>query len=234
MNNRNSSSPIICAIALSLVVQFPVSADLKPISQSDSISLEKAGPGTIPAESTISTQPVSSDTPSGPIVSAPAVTTTATALLPAHTSTYTVVKGDSLTRIAEKFNTTRKKLAALNSLTVNKVTPGQVILVPSYKKSKSAIAANTSEKPQRIYPKAQPVQGFDISASTLPPRPVPTQSGNTDLSAHATGKPAPVAKLVSPSELAADMARNAAPNVVSCPSHKSTGARSRAATPHGG
>jgi cell wall-associated NlpC family hydrolase len=131
--------------------------------------------------------------------------------LPAHTATYTVVKGDSLTRLAVKFKTTRKKLEELNNLTASKITPGQVLLVPSYKKSKSAGVAKAA-KPHHTYPMAQPVQDFDIPASTFASCPVPLPSEENDEPAPATEKPAPIAQLVSPSELAADMAKMQAEN----------------------
>jgi len=206
MINRNLTSPILFAVVLSLVVPFSVSADLKPAPQADSIPPETISPANSLSENTGSSQALSSDIPSGPVGAPEAGPTT----LAAHTTTYTVVKGDSLTRIAEKFNTTRKKLEALNNLTASKITAGQVILVPSYKKkSKSAIAANSPAIPPKLCPQAQPVQPFDtappIGSSAAPVR--SEASGSS-----ATEKPAPIAKLVSPSELAADMAQMQAEN----------------------
>ncbi len=55
------------------------------------------------------------------------VTVSTNKTAPAHTMPYTVVAGDTLTKLADKFNTTRKKLKALNDLAVSKLTPGQVI-----------------------------------------------------------------------------------------------------------
>jgi len=117
-----------------------------------------------------------------------------------------VVKGDSLTSIAKKFNTTRKKLKALNNLTASTVKPGQLLLVPFTKSSKSPTAIALTSKTHHHYLMAQPVQDFDIPASTFAscPVPIPSQDEETDSSAPGgTEKRAPIAKLVSPSELAA-------------------------------
>ena len=185
MKNRNLSSPILCALILSLVANPPL--------------LSQAEPGV--------------STPSG-VIYAPAATTVGTPAAPAHTAAYTVMAGDSLTRIAEKFNTTRKKLKALNNLTANTVKPGQILLVPSTKKSaKSATAAITpgasKAKAHHTYLVAQPVQDFDIPVSTLASRPVPIPSPDEDTASPApvaVEKHAPVAKPVSPDELAAESA----------------------------
>jgi len=47
------------------------------------------------------------------------------------TSTYTVIKGDSLYSIAKKFNTSVSELVKLNNLTSNNLSIGQVLKVPS-------------------------------------------------------------------------------------------------------
>ena len=47
------------------------------------------------------------------------------------TSNYTVVKGDSLYKIANKFNTSVSELIRLNNLTSNNLSIGQVLKVPS-------------------------------------------------------------------------------------------------------
>jgi cell wall-associated NlpC family hydrolase len=116
---------------------------------------------------------------------------------------YTVVAGDSLTSIARKFNTTRKKVRALNNLAVSKVTPGQILLVPA-PLAKTSTA--TLAKPQHTYLVAQPVQDFDVPASTFAscPVPLPTPEDDPDTTPDATEKSAPIAKLVSPSEMAAE------------------------------
>ena len=89
--------------------------------------------------------------------------------------TYTVVKGDSLTKIAKKYHTTRKKLETLNGLAGSKVAPGQILVVGETKPSKKKSAVAASEKKHR-YPYAQPVQDFDVPASTFASCPVPLPS----------------------------------------------------------
>ena len=90
------------------------------------------------------------EVPSGPVAAtsatvtstpSPGVTVSTTKTAPPHTMPYTVVKGDSLTKLAAKYNTTRKKLEDLNSLTHFKLTPGQVIYVPVSAKKLAALSA---------------------------------------------------------------------------------------------
>jgi cell wall-associated NlpC family hydrolase len=192
MKNRTLTSPILSVIVLSLVANPPL--------------LSQADPG------------VSNSTYSTPAAQAAPVATTsgATAAPTAkHTTTYTVVKGDSWTSIAQKFNTTRKKLKKLNNLTATTVKPGQVLLVPSTRSARTATAALThKEKTDHEYPMAQPVQDFDIPASTFASCPVPIPSEDEDAASPApvvAEKPAPVAKPVAPEELAAAQAQENGP-----------------------
>ena len=189
MKNRNLSSPILSAIVLSLVANPAL--------------LSQAEPG------------VSNCTYSAPAAQpAPSATAGGAAMAPTatHTTTYTVVKGDSWTSIAQKFKTTRKKLKALNNLTAATVKPGQVLQVPSLKSAKPSTTAALAAKAKtrHEYLMAQPVQDFDIPASTFASCPVPLPSPDEDADSPApvaAEKRAPIAKLVSPAELAAEPAR---------------------------
>jgi LysM repeat protein len=185
MKNRNLSSPILSAIVLSLVA-FPL------LSQAESgvANFTTTAPAAQPAPATATS----------------GVTAAPTAKA---SSTYTVVAGDSLTSIAKKFQTTRKKLKALNNLASSTVKPGQILQVPSLTSAKTATTGLTPKaKKHHAYAAAQPVQDFDIPASTFAScPPVPSSDENADSSAPvAAGKPAPVAKLVSPTDLAAQPA----------------------------
>ncbi len=150
--------------------------------------------------------------------------------------TYIVVAGDSYTSISKKFNTTIKKLKKLNNLTAKTVKPGQVLQIPP-----ATVAATSAVKPavkpaakpktisitpatkiastkpkttpqSKAYLQAQPVQDFDIPASTFASCPVPQSTPESDAEAQDAEAPAqvvkekaaPVAKLVSPAELAVD------------------------------
>jgi len=119
---------------------------------------------------------------------------------PPHTMAYTVVKGDSLTKLAAKYNTTRKKLEEINGLTSFKLKPGQVIYVPVSAKKLAALAK------RHLTPV---VQDFDIPASTFASCPVvPSNGSDDDSDLVATyGKAPPIANLVSPSEMEADAKR---------------------------
>jgi cell wall-associated NlpC family hydrolase len=150
-----------------------------------------------PAPASWSSTSVTTSTPS------PGVTVSTTKTAPPHTMAYTVAKGDSLTKLAAKYNTTRKKLEDLNSLTNFKLTPGQVIYVPASAKKLAALSA------AKHHPATPVVQDYDIPASTFAGCPVPPSNGSddtTDLVA-TYGKAPPIGQLVSPSEMAADQAK---------------------------
>ena len=100
---------------------------------------------------------------------------------PAAIKTYVVAKGDSLTRIASRFNTTRKKLEALNGLTSSTIKPGQVLIVGHTKTSKTRLASTVHALPAKThhYLVAQPVQDFDVPAATFASCPVPAESEMT-------------------------------------------------------
>jgi LysM repeat protein len=193
MKNRKSYPPIIRVIVLLLVAGAPIVA--------------KAQTG---VSNTTTAAPAAQTSP------AAASGTTAPVPMAKGCISYTVVAGDSLTSLAQKFNTTRKKLKEINNLTSSTLKAGQILQVPSLKSGKSATTASTSEaKRHHAYPMAQPVQDFDIPASTFAscPVPLPSSDQNGDSSAPmAAVKPAPIAKLVSPAELTAETASaNAAP-----------------------
>ena len=209
MKNRNLSSPILSAIVLSLVASPALLSQAEPGVPNSTTS----APAAQPASSTVAT--------SG---AAPAPTAK-------QTTTYTVVKGDSWTSLAQKFKTTRKKLKALNNLTATTVKPGEVLLVPSRKSgpadgsnfANSSHSADGSNNPTALaakakvyheYLRAQPVQDFDIPASTFASCPVPIPSPDEDADSPApvvAEKQAPIAKLVSPAELTANQAQESSP-----------------------
>ncbi|WP_057737523.1 LysM peptidoglycan-binding domain-containing protein [Liquorilactobacillus uvarum] len=58
---------------------------------------------------------------------------------------YTVKYGDSLTIIAEKYNTTTTELMSLNKLDTGTINPGTKLIVPSTKKATSVSSATDSE-----------------------------------------------------------------------------------------
>jgi LysM repeat protein/cell wall-associated NlpC family hydrolase len=186
MINRKLSSPILCVIVLSLVANPSLPSQADPASSNATYSGSAAQPAPAATSSGASTTPVAKSS-----------------------STYTVVKGDTLTSIAQKFNTTRRKLKKLNDLTTSVVKPGQILLVPSATSGKLATAGHhpKTTSPGATFPRAQPVQDFDIPASTFASCPVPTSDEDSETPAVAPEKPASIAKLVSPAEMAADSAR---------------------------
>jgi cell wall-associated NlpC family hydrolase len=108
---------------------------------------------------------------------------------------YTVVKGDSLTKIARKYHTTRRKLETLNGLPNSKIKPGQILVVGETKHPKAAPSVAAKEKPHH-YLAARPVEDYDIPAATFASCPVPLPSDNdtpesAPAPAAATEQPAP-------------------------------------------
>ena len=198
MKNRNLPSPILCALVLSLVSNppLPSHADIGVSTPTATVPAAQSTPAAAPTTGSARVAPVAK-----------------------NTIAYTVVKGDSLTSIAGKFNTTRKKLKALNNLTVSTIKPGQILQVPGTRSAKkTAVATASKAKIHHDYLAAQPVQDFDIPASTFASCPVPMPSEDEDADSAAPGlaeKPAPIAKLVSPAELAADEVQK---NAASAPS----------------
>jgi LysM repeat protein len=92
---------------------------------------------------------------SGP-VTAPAVATLA---LPKHTHAahrlYTVVKGDTLTRIAKRYHTTTSAIMAANNLTnAGRLAIGQKLHIPAHESRASSTAEETT--PQETEPHAAP------------------------------------------------------------------------------
>ena len=65
------------------------------------------------------------------------------------TSNYTVVKGDSLYKIANKFNTSVSELIRLNNLTSNNLSIGKVLKVPSG--NSSSVREYTIQKGDSLY-----------------------------------------------------------------------------------
>lgn len=170
---------------------------------------------------TTATPPPVSTPPAAP-VALPATTPTGTTTAPEERpSTYTVVSGDSYWTIAQKFGCSVKSLKKINNAKNNNLKPGQVLKIPPAKGTtptastpavpSMATPPTTTETPEstpsqqnpapqhkhkQVFAKAQPVQAVDLAAD----------AGSSAKSADVTESHAPVAKLVSPEELAADEA----------------------------
>jgi cell wall-associated NlpC family hydrolase len=180
MKNRRITIPIISMVAACTAL-LPLRAQQAAL-----------GPVVPPAPTPA---PNSWTSPSTSAIPSPGGTTLVKKSAPLHSVAYTVVKGDTLTKLAAKYNTTRKKLESLNDLASYKLKPGQVIFLPAPAK-KSALAS--AAKPKHHAP---PVQDYDIPASTFASCPVPPSNEDDDADMVATyGKPPPIAQLVSPSE----------------------------------
>jgi LysM repeat protein len=217
MNYRNLSRPILCAVVFSLLAYSPLlfNAEADITNPTPDVPADQPAPLEPISNPAPAPEPTSPDTAST-VPAASATNTiapvtankTASELASKKYSTYTVVKGDSWTSIAQKFKTTRKKLKTLNNLAATTVKPGQILLVPALKSSKSSTTALAAkDKPQHEYLRAQPVQDFDLPASTFASCPVPLPTPDEDAESLPPGgseKPAPIAQLVSPAEMAAE------------------------------
>ncbi len=219
MTNRNRLLPILLTATLSVAASPVLFCQAEPGVPTDSTN-------PAPAAAVVPTPPPTTPaTLTAPIVSAPATSggTVAPADRPA---TYTVVTGDSLWLIAQKFGCSVKSLKKVNNFTKNNLKPGQVIKLPPVKTktttpapaTKPSASTTTHKKTdhQKLYAHAQPVQDFDIPASTFASCPVPDPATIPDAAPtppssvsssdmpDTTETSAPVAKLVSPEELTAE------------------------------
>jgi len=215
MTNRICLSPIFVTATVFLAASPLLSLAEPGVPNDNSVTIPvKPAPKPKPAPTWVTPAPVV------PAASVPAPTTTAAA-----PATYTVVQGDSFSLVAKKFGCTIKSLKKANGITRNTVKPGQVLKIPS---AKSAMPASTTQKQTaaatsnktsthtKAYLHAQPVQDFDIPASTFASCPVPDPASAPDKPApvHSSSAPvmdltptsAPVAELVSPDEMSADAA----------------------------
>ncbi len=204
MKNRQLIIPIASMMATTLAL-MPLPAQTSFTAPSSDTASGPVIPSTAEPTSPM-TAPVTSPTPGAASVTTPSpgVTVSTTNGAPPHSVAYTVLKGDSLTKLASKFNTTRKHLESINDLASYKLSPGQVIYVPAPPKKTAAVA-------KKKHTVVAAVQDYDIPASTFASCPVPPSNGDDDSDMTSTyGKPAPIAALVSPSEMEADQAKQKA------------------------
>jgi len=221
MTNRSCFIPIFLTATLSFAA---------------SSLLSRAEPG-VPNEPTSTPAPAATAPAPAVKPAAPTPTVTGSTLTQAVTTpatptasptTYTVVAGDSFSLVAKKFGCTVPALKRANGIAKSKsiLKPGQVLKIPTPKgkpatpaaapkPSASATSHKTPASP-KTYAHAQPVQDFDVPASTFAscPVPDPANAPETPAPSHVKTPPeadtaptsAPVAQLVSPDELDADAA----------------------------
>jgi cell wall-associated NlpC family hydrolase len=162
------------------------------------------------------------------MTTAPAATD-ATATSSARPSTYTVVSGDTLWDLSHKFNCSVSSLKKLNKLKKNNLKPGQLLKIPPARATKTKPTASSESRPSGkmarkshstidalTAPKvaththhhantlvAQPVQDFDIPASTFASCPAPPSNGSDAPVDEIAPASAPIgAEASSPAEIA--------------------------------
>ncbi len=187
MNNRPSVAPILSVLVGSFLLSLPLSA-AEPLPAGNPATPPTVKPLASPPASAPGDSPAST-TPAAPQSEAPL--------------TYTVKSGDSLWDVAHKFHTTVTKLKKANNLKKTHIKPGQVLQIPGGKTASSptgkpAKNASLPEKKSKEIAfhsthRAEPVQDFDLPASTFASCPVPAASA-TDVDEPAlTPPPVPVA-----------------------------------------
>lgn len=101
---------------------------------------------------------------------------------------YVVQKGDNLTNIAKRNNTTVEAIAAANNIkNVNRIGAGQRLVMPGQKATAPAAKAdvpNPRPRPQREanVPTPRPRPKVEANVPTPRPRPNKTRTANSDLS----------------------------------------------------
>jgi LysM repeat protein len=193
-----------------------------PLSQAQAPTDSSSGSGTSAQPAPIVVAPPSAPAPAPAPVPAPVSPTPAPVETPAERpATYTVVSGDSLWLIAQKFNTSVKKLKKLNNLKTKNLKPGQVLQIPPATgdtpsatptpKPTTAVVtpkAKVASHHAKPSPTAPMVTDLSVSASDFASCPVPLPvDAETETAANerpaTREKPAPVAELVTPQELSA-------------------------------
>jgi cell wall-associated NlpC family hydrolase len=173
---------------------------------------------------------------SGSVVTAPA-SFSSTATLDAVTApvTYTVKKGESIWDVSHKFHCTVTALKTANALKKNRLKTGQVLEIPvgnspaaltalatpKSKGKKSSAKKVATAKTHHAYPAAQPVQDFDVPASTFASCPTPPSNGSDDEALATPKETVPVVES-SPKPVASVAAAVVAPALSSVPSPSTT------------
>ncbi len=229
MHNRRALPPVLVSVAISLLATASSSLAEPGVPRDDSESLTpppapvSVAPTRGHSPAPAKPAPVTSVTPSAPL-SPPAESSPAapdvSVLAAPHpvakpVATYTVVKGDTLASIADKADCSIATLKKMNGLTKRTVKAGQVLKIPANtqvamttptKTAKTAVASAAATPSKKAPLKPQPVQDFDIPASTFASCPVPVATFEPEAEAPVVpstkvDKQAPIAKLVSPEEL---------------------------------
>ena len=130
-----NQTPMTSFAALTVTQQF---ADLIPTGRKAGTTVVDPTPTATPSPSTSNPTPTATPRPTATATPRPTATATPTAtqsptITPSPTATvrrYTVVSGDTLTRIANQFGVTVKAIKTANNLTSDTIRVGQVLVIP--------------------------------------------------------------------------------------------------------
>ncbi len=141
-NNLNSD---LLHIGQKLVIPATAIAAKSPDASATSSSVAATAPST--------TAPTVAST--AKVKTAKSTAHVASTSTPAHSHSYTIVKGDTLTKIAHKFKTTPKALMAVNNISdPTKLTIGKQLKIPSKEVRSTATATPAAKEPIQL--KASP------------------------------------------------------------------------------
>ena len=130
-----NQTPMTSFAALTVTQQF---ADLIPTGRKAGTTVVDPTPTATPSPSTSNPTPTATPRPTATATPRPTATATPTAtpsptITPSPTATvrrYTVVSGDTLTRIANQFGVTVNAIKTANNLTSDTIRVGQVLVIP--------------------------------------------------------------------------------------------------------
>jgi LysM repeat protein len=175
MNHRLPWIPfLVVSVALGRITPLPADTGPSAVAPEDTTNAPAAS-----ASSDVNSTPNSSTaTQAKPAPKHhPSPAKTSTPVL--SSGTYTVAAGDTLWDLSKKFGTSIRQLKKLNHLTKDRLRPGQVLKVPGKKSTATRKPVKKAKTvAEATYRHAEPVQDFDLPASTFASCPVPIDSGD--------------------------------------------------------
>jgi LysM repeat protein len=115
-----------------------------------------------------------------------------------HRHLYTVAKGDTLRKIARKFDTTASAIEEANDLPSNKITPGEKLRIPSHDAHSVATASAPDREPSTTAWSAPAVHDVPAPAPAPAYTPAPVSAPSAVAPSQVETQPAPVVQPAPP------------------------------------